>query len=728
MAQAQIQDNIDQIGNYIHEYTFLSYILVKYKGNLNGTLEDIAPLEEAIINNSELKKKYELFDNPVEILLKKGANPNFVRKNKDSFLILVIKQAKQKPFEETKSNLNLLLDYGADPFIVHTDQTWSEWRRQLVEKQLEVEQARRRQLGADQVEVQRGQLPPIPDEIFPNFNKYENVLTFFLTNNVNTDNSFGPFEKKILDIFLSRKKDYINIIPITNKQHINRVKHRAKSLGYDSAPIHNRRLLDYVITGLFASDSDGYIESYSKSRQPPLIKYSEEIIRFLLEYKPELNDVFAESGKMISEQDGIRFVYPPLYLGIIDTDTDTQPSRPDFHGNSSFGWFIYYTYYFLQNLQIAQRDNRFEFVYPTVAHDAVRNFLCEHDPGIGDIFLNIFKLFLENNADPNTLIYYSNNDAEYPYKEVYSWTVLDAFLTLQAYCIKINYIVKKYPDAEILPLILGAHVFQLQPGGWIGRNFSAVGRVGVAQFKTDDKFLKRIQDFIDLLFKHNVDVNFRKKRGITTLMNNFLTVNQIKHLLDNGADPTLKDTFGRTALHFVAATGWDRFADHRTASSHSAMILCAMGSGSVLKILLEYEGVDPNLKDNFGRTALHYAIFPEAAEILLEAGADPSLTDISGNTVLDYDYFDELYPDRTRRSPYINSEIERKKNIIRQEIENRKQKKANYTKRVLQQGRDENRLSSDVIGQITEYSTGYQPTNGGKKYKLKKSRKKNKKK
>ena len=80
----------------------------------------------------------------------------------------------------------------------------------------------------------------------------------------------------------------------------------------------------------------------------------------------------------------------------------------------------------------------------------------------------------------------------------------------------------------------------------------------------------------------------------------------MKVLLEAGADPNLKDKYGKTALIWASA---------------------AEGHTEVVKVLLE-AGADPNLKDEDGITALMGAStggYTEVVKVLLEAGADPNL-------------------------------------------------------------------------------------------------------
>ena len=90
---------------------------------------------------------------------------------------------------------------------------------------------------------------------------------------------------------------------------------------------------------------------------------------------------------------------------------------------------------------------------------------------------------------------------------------------------------------------------------------------------------------------------------------------KVKELLKLGVDPNIQDRNGGTALIYAART---------------------RGYIDIVKILLE-NGADPNIQDNDGVTALMLASverYPKIIKLLLENGADPNIQDDEGVTAL----------------------------------------------------------------------------------------------
>jgi len=120
-----------------------------------------------------------------------------------------------------------------------------------------------------------------------------------------------------------------------------------------------------------------------------------------------------------------------------------------------------------------------------------------------------------------------------------------------------------------------------------------------------------------LLLDQGADVNAKDKAGQTAL---YVAVQQnkntdsIKLLLDKGADINTKDKVGRTALHIAV--------QYKSIDS--------------VKCLLD-EGADINTKNMFGQTALHIAVEYKSVDIiklLLGEGADINIQDEDGKTAV----------------------------------------------------------------------------------------------
>ena len=88
-------------------------------------------------------------------------------------------------------------------------------------------------------------------------------------------------------------------------------------------------------------------------------------------------------------------------------------------------------------------------------------------------------------------------------------------------------------------------------------------------------------------------------------------------LVNHGADAGVRNEDGRTILHEAAS--------HRDPASVGALL---------------HAGADPNVKDVWQRTPLHFAAMrnrhPKVISLLLDAGGNPNSRDIDGKTALDY--------------------------------------------------------------------------------------------
>lgn len=82
----------------------------------------------------------------------------------------------------------------------------------------------------------------------------------------------------------------------------------------------------------------------------------------------------------------------------------------------------------------------------------------------------------------------------------------------------------------------------------------------------------------------------------------------IEDLLDNGLDLNIRNNYGSSILHYTK-------------------------SSQVTKKLLDL-GLDPNIRNNYMETPLHYTNNIKKLELLIEAGADINAIDIDGNSPL----------------------------------------------------------------------------------------------
>lgn len=119
------------------------------------------------------------------------------------------------------------------------------------------------------------------------------------------------------------------------------------------------------------------------------------------------------------------------------------------------------------------------------------------------------------------------------------------------------------------------------------------------------------------LLKHNADINFPDKDGLTALHKATLGKKQaiFNFLLRESANPFIRDKEGATLMHYAVQTA----------------------SSQMIKILLLYN-VDINLQDNYGWTPLHLAVQSRRTDIvrlLLIKGADKTLKNRDGLTPLD---------------------------------------------------------------------------------------------
>lgn len=159
---------------------------------------------------------------------------------------------------------------------------------------------------------------------------------------------------------------------------------------------------------------------------------------------------------------------------------------------------------------------------------------------------------------------------------------------------------------------------------------------------------------VQILHQNKVPIDARdmdKKTALfEAIINGHLPV--VKYLIDNGADSFIRSAEGSTILHKVASHGhtdiliavlnypqikelFHQRDDDERVPLHEAVR--GFDKPKIVQILLEH-GADPNVKNKFGFTPLHWAAqhgFIESAKILIEAGAEINALNKKGALPLD---------------------------------------------------------------------------------------------
>ena len=129
------------------------------------------------------------------------------------------------------------------------------------------------------------------------------------------------------------------------------------------------------------------------------------------------------------------------------------------------------------------------------------------------------------------------------------------------------------------------------------------------------------RDAASLLLEHGADVNARERKGGQTALM-WAAANRsaelVRLLVDHRADPRAHSTRGFTPLLFAAQQGdvesgrlllqaGAEVNDHRSNDRKTALIIAAASGNRDFSVLLLEKGADPDLSDDGGFTALHYA-------------------------------------------------------------------------------------------------------------------------
>ena len=154
---------------------------------------------------------------------------------------------------------------------------------------------------------------------------------------------------------------------------------------------------------------------------------------------------------------------------------------------------------------------------------------------------------------------------------------------------------------------------------------------------------------LEFLLENGADPNIRDARGLTPLMLAILhrQTGPVRPLLDGGANPNIGDNDGFAPIYRAMegkmdeavrtlAEGGSRpeLLNIRAGQKGYGLAHRAAGSGDVSRLnLLAELGADLNLKENRGHTPLAVAVIdnrPEAVQVLLAAGANPNIADNDG--------------------------------------------------------------------------------------------------